>query len=284
MVPLRVLASHTVGWSLARIIGGKDVQAECLIKHGYRAQDFSVAAGDVSAIERSDLLLLNGLGLEAQWGLPEDVMQGRTVKTVVLGALVPEGQLIKVAGPGGGVDPHIWTDPSLVALMAEAVGKALGEVRPERAEEFTKRAHEVKVRLESNLKRSLSELQTLPSKSKYLFTTHDTMGYLARTLGIETRSLVAGNEKVASQLPAELKGWLTDNKVKTLFREHTTNKEVLRTLMRESQINPDPVIYGLSLAPPGTAERIGSMSLQPDDCVEVCRYNADLIIRTLLTN
>src|SRR5918994_1760243 len=119
---LHVVATTTQVADFARNIGGDQVQVTSLLKPGVDAHDYEPSPTDLEAIARADLVLENGVGLEA-WlddtikssgftGPVVDTSQGVKLRA---GGHAEEGE--EQAG-GDEPDPHIWQNPRNAHQMA----------------------------------------------------------------------------------------------------------------------------------------------------------------------
>ncbi len=283
-VPLLVVSTTSFAASLVHTIGAEAVDSQCLLKSGISPHNYQPTAADLSLLQRCDLLIVHGLGLEDKWGLNLDALRSSGVKVMEIAPGIPADQLIHLNDPAGPVDPHVWMDPRLAAAMSRRVGEILKASLPKLETWLQQRSHETAVRLEDNYRKTLRKLEALPEAERFLFTSHDTMRYFARAYKLEARSLATANGLAEKAMAQDLLDWLTRNKVRTMFREQETDLTGLRKLLGEYKIKPDQVIYSLSLAPPAVTHLTSVSVLHLNQIVDALRYNADVISDTLITD
>lgn len=100
----------------------------------------------------------------------------------------------------GDVDPHFWLDPLLMADLGDAVAEGLAEVDPERAQEFSDNAADLRADLEAL---DLAYADGLAACERdTVVVHHDAFGYLAR-YGLHLEPIV-GLSPDAEATPADL--------------------------------------------------------------------------------
>ena len=135
---LRVVATTTQVGEAARGVGGDDIALTVLLKRGAEAHEFEITPTAAAAIERSDLILESGAGLEVWLEAALTTIGGadrlRDMSTdIALRAPDDPAQSEEV-------DPHWWlTAPNAIQLV-EHVRAALTAARPDLTDAFAARA------------------------------------------------------------------------------------------------------------------------------------------------
>jgi zinc/manganese transport system substrate-binding protein len=262
---LRVVATTTQVGEAARFVGGDDIELSVLLAPGAEAHDFELTPQAAAAIERSDLILKSGAGLET-W--LDDAL------TTIGGADrvrdMSEGITLRVpAGEEGSaeVDPHYWLSaPNAIALV-EHVRDALAQALPAREAAFAERAEQYIGRLrdaDEEIRRLISEI---PEHDRGIVTNHDALGYFLdeyglRFVGSIFPSLDVSAEPDPGQL-AELTETIRREGVKAIFSESAVNPRLALAIAAESgaRVADDP-LYTDSLGPPGSgADTLDGMLL-----------------------
>ncbi len=153
--------------------------------------NYQLVPGDLIKLNRADLVVLNGLGLE---GFLADAL-----------ADLPEGTKIVTAGEGieplpltfhepgethghGEWNPHLWVSPQNAVRMTENIRDALVELDPAHADAYRANAAGFIDRLEALYAKMLETAKGWPNRA--IVTNHDAFGYLARDLGLEIAGVV----------------------------------------------------------------------------------------------
>src|SRR6056297_2890361 len=137
--PINVVATTGMIADAARAVGGGAVQVQALMGPGIDPHSYRQTRSDIVALTRADLVLWNGLYLEAQM---QDFLQKLAERTpvVAVGEAVPHDRLIAHQDYDGKFDPHVWMVPDLWAHVVRAVQGALTRVAPDHADTFATNA------------------------------------------------------------------------------------------------------------------------------------------------
>jgi zinc transport system substrate-binding protein len=150
----------------------------------------------------------------------------------------------------GGVDPHLWLDPTNLEPVTEHVRDALVELDPDHAAEYRANADALVADLESlddELRTGLADCQV-----RDIVTSHAAFAYLARAydlVQVPIAGIDPGTEPSAAQL-ATITDLVKRDGITTVFTETLVSPAVARTVAREAGVRTatlDP-IEGLTKA------------------------------------
>jgi zinc/manganese transport system substrate-binding protein len=201
-----VVTTNILGDVVREVVGG-EAQVSVLMAPGSDPHSFGVSAQQAAELERADLIVSNGLGLEE--GVLRHVMnaQEHGVPTVEAGAVVKPLNY-RSDNQAGRPDPHFWTDPSRMAAVVDAVADAVitqvagvdaGTVRA-RAQRYTEELGE----LDSWM---AGQFDAIPPARRQLVTNHHVFGYLAERYGFEVvGAVVPSGTMLASPSAADVEG------------------------------------------------------------------------------
>lgn len=280
-VKRRVTSTTPFTANLVSTVGGEAVDSKSFVPPGENVQTFVPTAADSAKFHTSDMIFTHGLGLESRWPVDFETLGKDGVRVFAATSMIPAERIIRPSGPGGPPDPHVWMHPELAAMMVDAVEAALKEVMPKLGDYFTPRAHKLRLAFEDALKAEAQKMKELKPDDLFLLTSHDSMQYFAAAFGLEARALAAPAANLAEKLPADLVEWITTHHVKSLFRESFTDVLVLRHLLEDVKVNPDHLIYSLTLPATATTALVGFKSYDIFTASESLYYSADLIQSTL---
>ncbi|OGD72489.1 MAG: hypothetical protein A2Y64_04700 [Candidatus Coatesbacteria bacterium RBG_13_66_14] len=173
----------------------KNVEVELLINpEAGDVHNYQLVPGDLLKLNRADLVILNGLGLE---GFLRDALTELPdgIKIVTAGEGIEPLPLTFHEHPGeahgeehGQWDPHLWVSPRNAVRMTENIRDALTETDPAHADAYRANAAEFIGRLESINEKMRDTAHGWPNRA--IVTNHDAFGYLARDLGLEIAGVV----------------------------------------------------------------------------------------------
>jgi zinc/manganese transport system substrate-binding protein/manganese/iron transport system substrate-binding protein len=248
---LRVVATTTQIGDFARAVGGDRIALTTLLKPNQDAHDFALAPSQIRAIDRADVILRNGIGLDLFVLKPA----GRDRSRVVV---VSEGIPLR-DGPDAladdleseGYDPHIWFSVSNARVMLRNVRDALVRADPDNVtayHENTSRYMAELLMLDERIKR---EVATIPPACRKLVTNHDTLGYFAVAYGFEVvGSVIPGTSSEARASAADVADIvrkIRESGVPAIFAETSINPDLIRQVGREAGVQVVDDLYGDSL-------------------------------------
>jgi len=271
---IHVVASTSMVADLVRMVGKERVVVWTLIGPGHDPHSYELVKGDSDFLERADLIVFNGLGLEHGAS-----MQGISSKAFAVGEhLIGSGRLIYDEGTA--LDPHIWMDVALWSEGLEPLANRLAQLEPEALEFFHANAQVARGDL-LRLHRDMREkLMGLPEEKRYLVTAHDAFRYFTRAyLGENWEGRLAAAEGLSPHGQVSLADlqdvahFIREHRVGTIFPESYLSRAFLEKLL-----------HGL-----GAKSRVSDVGLCADtmleeadfDYMESMRHNARVIREAL---
>lgn len=206
-----VVATTTILGDLVHNVVGEDADVEVLIPVGVNPHDFQASSQQVAAIQRADLVVANGLGLEA--GL-HDVLEAATADGVRVWEVAPdieprpfvevvEAEEAHEDHEDGDLDPHFWLDPLRVALAADLLAAELAKAAP--GVDWSARADVYATELDSLDISSVERLAVVAPADRKLVTNHLSLGYFSDRYGFEMiGTVIPGGELMANPSSAQL--------------------------------------------------------------------------------
>jgi zinc transport system substrate-binding protein len=232
-----VLASFYPLAEAAERVGGDAVSVENLTPAGSEPHELELTPTQVEAIGGADVVVVMGRGFQPGVEAVAEEREGATVE--VLSALeVGEGRVADEDHEDeGGLDPHVWLDPTKMAQIVDAVASALTRADPDRAEDFQANAEAYR--------RQLSELDAAYEASlgscdrDLLVVAHDAFGWLAERYGLQQEPIagLSPEQEPDPQRLAELVAVVEREGVTTVFTETLVAPAVAETLAREAGVD-----------------------------------------------
>lgn len=260
-----------------------------LMPIGADPHDFSPSSAQVAAMVQADVVVANGLGLEAGLddALENAASDGATVLEVAeLVDPIPFGEHGDDHADEhsddhnddehdhGDEDPHFWFDMNRMASVAQIIGNELatsgGQVYADCGAQVAEeiRAAEAEVR---------AALESVPADQRILVTDHDALGYLADVYGYEIAGTVipAGTtlaEPSSADL-AELVEVMQQEGVQVVFT-NTADPSALSDAVA-AEVGGDVQVVNLYVG------SLGGPDSGAEDYLSMMRTNADLISSAL---
>jgi len=204
-----VVATTSIIADIASNVIGDDGVVEFLIPLGTDSHDFSPSAQQAARLAEADLVVANGLGLEASM---MDILESAKADGAVIVELAPLVDPIPFAGPEHEEaddddqrhdDPHFWMDPVRVGSAAIALAESLTANYPDG--DWLSRAEAYAGEMEATDAAIREMVEDLPEQSRKIVTNHEAFGYFAHRYGFEVVGVVIpGGSTLAEPSSAEL--------------------------------------------------------------------------------
>jgi zinc/manganese transport system substrate-binding protein len=267
--PTVVVTTSVWGDVVDQVVGDL-ADVEVLMPRGADPHEFAPSARQADQMERADVVVANGLGLEQGLTAVLDGVEAAGTPILLIGEMV--APYVGDSGPGtdeavqeadrpagqlpADVDPHVWMDPVAVAEALPELGAQLAATTgldPDRVDAGA-RAYAARLReLDAEVRRVLA---AVPAGRRLLVTNHDSFGAFAARYGFEVLgTVIPANTTSAEASAADL------DELATLIREHdvpaifveTTESDRLAGVVADEVGGVEVVeLYTGSLGEPGT--------------------------------
>lgn len=283
---LSVVAVESFLADIVQNIAGDRLEVETLMPSGLDPHSFEPTPKDVAKISDSDILFINGAGLE-EW--LEDIIE-----------TLPEDQLIIEASAGlesrtqskedheeGDVDeeegahdheydPHFWLNPLLVVKYVENIRDGLISIDPEGRPVYSANAENYIQRLKELDQYIEEKITQIPADQRLIVTNHESFGYFADRYGFTVvgtilKSVSSGASPSAQQM-AELVDQMRSSGASAIFMETGSNPQLAEQLSNETGIK---VVYDLY------THSISEEGGNAPNYIELMKYNVEQIISAL---
>lgn len=240
-----IVVTYSILGAVVKDLVGNQANVIVSIPNGLDPHTWEPSAKDIENINKADLVVQNGLGLEGGMQKTLALAQSNgvkfftasdyiTVRHVGAGEGIPSGDPDQALGAA---DPHLWTDPlamkSIVAALADYL-KANLDIDVDAG------SQDLQARLDSLNTQVAAEVATLPQDSRKLVTGHESMGYFAQRYGFKLIGALipslSDQADVSAADIAALKQDILDNNVKAIFAELGTSPAVINEIGAETGV------------------------------------------------
>lgn len=234
--PLTVYA--TTGY-LADAVATLAPEAEVttMVGPGGDPHTYQPSTQDIETIQDSDLVLWNGLHLEAHM---DDLLESRGEQQLAVGELLPTELLLdwpERDDQGNALhDPHVWNSPEAWSLVVGYIADKLSEVDPEGAEQYARNAAAYQEEIEEAAEEAEELLESVP-QPRILITGHDAFNYFGQTYDLEVHATDFVSTDAALS-PTELSGLadlIAENEVPVIFQDNQANPQAITSLQEAVQ-------------------------------------------------
>ena len=229
---LKVISSFNPLHEFSQIVGQEKIDATLLVPVGVEPHDWEPTIKDVQQMQKSDLIVINGIGFE-NWfdDLTENDYQGTIVDTskgIVIIKSVHDENDSHESG-----DPHIWLNPVYAKKQVENIALAFSNTDPENREfyminaaKYSEELHELDLKIRNELS----------ACSKDFIAFHDAFSYFADEYDLNQHTIVqttdSHGEVTAKTLENVISKARTLN-IKVIFSEETVNTKTSQIIANE---------------------------------------------------
>lgn len=250
----RVVSTSTMIADWTEFIGGEEIDHTGILEPGVDPHIYEPVPSDSVALERADLIFINGLNLEpALIRMADSVGQGAT--RIALAEGLPDLILTEYEGRQE-PDPHVWGDVENVIPMVNAIRDALIEISPADEAVFTENAAQLSADLKQLDIWVAEQIQTIPEENRTLVTTHDAFEYYIRAYSLKSGGTLIGistEEQPSAQTVARLADQIKEANVPAIFAETTINPALITTVAQEAGVElAEQELYSDSLGEAGS--------------------------------
>jgi len=244
---LKVVTTFTIVADMAANVAGDVADVDSLIPPGAEVHNFQPTPSDIRTAMEADLILWNGLGLEA-W-FDRFFRNLRDVPAVV----VSEGvePIAITEGPyAGRPNPHAWMSTADALIYVENIRAALAEADPDNAESYAANAAAYAAEIEALAAPVRERLAAIPEARRWLATSEGAFAYLTRDFGLGEIYIWPINE-ANTGTPQQIRraiDLIRANDVPAVFSESTVDPRSAQQVARETGIDYGGVLYVDSLS------------------------------------
>lgn len=252
---LKIVCTTTMIADLARQLAGEAADVRGIMKPGEDPHLYEVRPRDVQLIAGADLLLMNGLHLEATLGhvVDNNAKSAKVVRLAETPRIVP----FESEQSRGAPDPHCWFSVPYFRIYAERARDALIEIDPSNAETYRENAHSYLLKLDELHNWTTQQIDTVPRERRAMVTSHDAFQYFGRTYSIDVFAVIgiSTQQQPKPRDIARLESIVRDRSVRAVFIE-TSVSQTLNNLVRKiagrTGVTIGGTLYSDSLGPPGS--------------------------------
>ncbi|MBI3397068.1 zinc ABC transporter substrate-binding protein [Candidatus Woesebacteria bacterium] len=185
--------------------------------------DYELSTDDLIKIQKSKLLIVNGVGLEPWLEKLKDNLNENEIKITTTGEGLSKNN-----------DPHFWLDPVLAKSVAEKITKSLIEIDPENTNYFLRN----NALLTDDLGKLDKDFKTGLNKCRLnqVVTSHATFGYLASKYNLKQIAIsgLSPDEEPSPAKISEIADLIKKRGIKYIFFERLVSPRFAETIALET--------------------------------------------------
>jgi zinc transport system substrate-binding protein len=227
---LQVISSFYTLHEFSQNVGQEKVDVTLLVPVGVEPHDWGPTIKDVQRMQKSDLIIINGIGFE-NWvdNLDEIDYQGVIVDTSNEILVKNLGQ--EHARTSG--DPHIWLNPVYAKIQVQNIANAFSNSDPENQQYY-----------QSNAAKYIEQLDLLDSKirnelsncNRDFVAFHDAFSYFADEYNLNQHTIISSNDPHGEATAKTLEDVISTARelnIKVIFSEENVNTRTSEIIANE---------------------------------------------------
>ena len=223
---LQIISSFYPLHEFSQIIGQEKVDAILLVPIGVEPHDWEPTIKDVQQMQKSDLIIINGIGFE-NWvdSLRENNYQGKIIDT-------SDKILVKKLDDNS-KDPHIWLNPVTVKTQVQNIANAFSDSDPENQQYY-----------QSNAAKYIEQLDLLDVKIRNelsqcnndFIAFHDAFSYFADEYDLNQHTIISPNNSHGEATARTLENIISTANtlnIKVIFSEEAVDPKTSEIVANE---------------------------------------------------
>ncbi len=223
---LQVISSFNPLHEFSQKVGQEKIDVTLLVPVGVEPHDWEPTIKDVQQMQKSDLIIINGIGFE-NWvdSLRENNYQGKIIDT---SNEIP----IKTLDDSSG-DPHIWLNPVFAKIQVQNIANAFSNLDPENKQYY-----------QSNAVEYIKELDLLDSKIRTELSScnndfvafHEAFSYFADEYDLNQHTIISSTNSHGEVTAKTLENIISTSKelgIKVIFNEEAIDTRTSDVIANE---------------------------------------------------
>lgn len=276
---LNVVATTTMLADLSTVIGGERAAVDGLMGPGIDPHLYQASAGNVSLMQKADVVVYNGLHLEGKMGEVFEALSGQGPTVICIGDGLNESTLLSSEDDSSVHDPHIWFDVTLWKAAARTVADGLSGADPDGKADYEANLESYLKELDETDAYIRSRAAELPEAQRVLVTAHDAFQYFGKAYGFEVRGLqgISTDAEAGTADVSNLADFIVQRQIKAVFVESSVPPKTIEALQAAVKAKGFDVAIGGELY----SDSLGDAQSGADTYILTVKSNIDTIVDAL---
>ncbi|WP_218044952.1 metal ABC transporter solute-binding protein, Zn/Mn family [Kiloniella majae] len=261
----------------SHIVGDK-MEVDSLMGEGVDPHTYRMNRYDVAALTKADIVLYNGLYLEAQM---EDALERMATKkpVVPLAETINKSLLLTSQDYEDKNDPHVWMDVRKWMAVTSQALDVIKKFDPANADFYDKNAAEYLIKLEQLNGYVETVLASVPQNERVVISAHDAFNYFGKAYDFE----VVGIQGLSTASEAGLKkienlvDLIVTRKIRAVFVESSVADRNVKALIEGAKARGHNITIGGTLF----SDAMGPAGTYEGTYIGMLDHNATVISRAL---
>jgi ABC-type Zn uptake system ZnuABC Zn-binding protein ZnuA len=244
-IKLNVVTSVAPITNIVQNIGGDKISLIGLVPEGVNSHTFQLVPSDAIKINDADLVIIDGLNLEADIEKTTEnaIAKNPSIQLLKLGdnTITKDQWIFDFSFPKekGDPNPHLWLNVEHAMKFANLTRDKLIEMDPSNSQYYidnSKRYNELLRQLDQGIKKSI---ETIPVENRKLLTYHDSWAYFAPRYGMKVIGAIQASDfnDPSPRDVANLIDQVRIEKVPAIFASEVFPTNIVDQIAKEANVN-----------------------------------------------
>jgi zinc/manganese transport system substrate-binding protein len=274
---VKAVASFSILGDMVRQVGGDRVDVTTFVGPNGNAHDFEPTPADAKRLAQSDVLFINGLGMEGWLPRLEQAsgFDGETVRVTkgIDAVAMPEDHAGHDHGSDhdghahdepahhdehahahdeGALDPHAWQSLTDAKIYVANIRDGLIAADPDGRAVYEANAKAYLKKLDVLDRQIKAEVAKIPAQRRVVVTSHDAFGYFGREYGIEFLAPqgVSTDSEASAKTVAKIIDQVRAQNIPAVFLENVSDPRLLKQIADETDAKVGGTLYSDALSEP----------------------------------
>lgn len=235
---IQAIASFYPFYEFAKNVGQEKVDVQLLVPTGVEPHDWEPTIQDVQKMEKSDIIIINGIGFENWVDKLEKTNYHGKIADTSKGIFVKNSEIFSKpssedAHSHTSGDPHIWLNPVFAKTQVQNIADAFSEVDPQNQKFYQTNAQKYNSNLEKLDKKIRSDLSNC---NQDFIAFHDAFSYFAKQYGLHQHTIISSNDPHGEPTAKTLENVINTARefnIKIIFTENTIDPRISTVIANE---------------------------------------------------
>jgi len=231
---IQVATSFYPIYFFAQQIGGDKANILDITPVGLSPHDYQPTSQEMTTIENSNLVILNGLGLEPWSDSAQNITEKKNIIVIFASGNLSESQVLE--SEKDKVDPHIWLSPAMAKQMTDKILEGFLQADSKNADYYKANANKLKLELDKLATKYKNGLVNCQDKN--IVTSHGAFAYLAKDYGLNQILIVglSSSAEPSSQQLTNIAEFVKKESVKYIFVENSDNLGIANNMAAKAGV------------------------------------------------
>ena len=223
--------------TIVKMVGGARVNVVTLLPPGADPHNYEPKPSIIKAFSLAQVYFTDGSGLDKAW-LPRFMAANKKVNVIDISKSI---EWMKLEHEGHGLhghhddelDPHIWTSPARVKILAMNIFEALKKLDPEHFSYYVTHYGITQDFLEKKSREINEAVIKMPPKSRSFIVFHPSYGYLAKDYKLQQYAIEVNGKEPKPRDLSKLIQIGRKNETKIVFVQPQFSKRAAQTIAKD---------------------------------------------------